>query len=66
MICVSIKIDIMLHCNRFGVQKCRFGGPCWGSMFFTFWGIKSGQEPYKSDCDTIFVDFGRGSKWIDF
>ena len=51
-----MKIDIMLHCDRFGVQECRFFGPMLGS-FFTFGGIKSGQEPYKSDCDTIFVDF---------
>ena len=51
-----MKIDIMLHCDRFGVQKCRFWGPCWG-RFFTFGGTERGQDPNKSDCDTIFVDF---------
>ena len=25
-----MKIDNMLHCDRFGVQKCRWWGPCWG------------------------------------
>ena len=33
-----------------------FWGPMLGSIF-TSWGAKSCQEPSKSDCDTIFVDF---------
>ena len=51
-----MKIDNMLHYDRFGVPKMSLFGPMLGSVF-TFGGIKSGQEPNKSDCDTIFVDF---------
>ena len=35
IICVSMKIDNMLHCDCFGVQKCRLLGPCWG-LFLLF------------------------------
>ncbi len=31
-----------------------------------FGGTKSGQEPSTCDCDTIYFDFRKCSKWIDF
>ena len=49
-----MKIDIMLHYDRFGVQEFRHLGTVRGQFGG---GTTSGQEPNQSDCDTIFVDF---------
>ena len=56
-----MKFDNMLHCDRFMGSRMSLCGPMLGSFFFYYYffggGTKSGQEPSKSDCDTIFVDF---------
>ena len=53
---VSIKIDNMFHFDISSVPKMSVSGPMLGSNLI-FWGIKCGQEPSQSDCDTTFVDF---------
>ena len=48
-----MKIDIMLHCDRFGVHKCRFLGPCWGR--FLLLGAPSAAKIRTSRTATPFL-----------
>ena len=60
-ICVSMKIDNMLHCDRFGVQKCRFLGPSRGP-FLLFWAPRAAKSRTSRTATPFLLICERGQK----
>ena len=51
-----MKIDILLHCDRFGVQKCLFWGPCWGS-FLLFGASRAAKSRTRRTATPFLLNF---------
>ena len=51
--CVSMKIDNILHCDSFGVQTCRFLGTLWGR--FLLFGASRAAQSRTSRTATPFL-----------